>query len=70
MTAAKVDRRPASVALMWAHAVVLLVVCPVWAGANIAAGVGPTAGWSVFVVFATIGAVAVWCVRDNWGRLR
>lgn len=66
MSAPKVDRRPVGAALMWVHAVVLLVVCPVWAGAIITAGVGATAGWSVFVAFAAIGSVAVWCARDNW----
>lgn len=66
MSVEKIDPRPAGRALLWVHAVVLLVVCPVWAGAAITAGVGVAAGWAAFLAFAAVGAVAVWRSRDNW----
>ncbi len=66
MSAQKIDPRPAGGALLWVHAVVLIVACPVWAGAAITAGVGVAAGWAAFLAFAAIGTVVVWRVRGNW----
>lgn len=66
MSVERIDPRPATTALMWVHAVVLLVVCPAWAGIGVTASAGVTAGWGAFVAFAAVGAVVVWRVRNNW----
>lgn len=66
MSVERVDRRPAGVLVMWVHAVVLLVVCPAWAGIGVTATAGFTAGWAAFLAFAAVGAVVVWRVRNNW----
>ncbi len=66
MSVERVDPRPGGAVVMWAHAVVLLVACPVWAGAAVTATAGVVGGWAVFLVFAAVGAVVVWRVRNNW----
>lgn len=66
MSVERVERRPAGVLVMWVHAVVLLVVCPAWAGIAITGIAGVAAGWAALLVFAAVGAVVVWRVRNNW----
>lgn len=66
MSVQRIDPRPAGVITMWIHAVLLIVVCPVWAGATVTGAAGVGAGWAGFVAFAAVGAVVVWRVRNNW----